>query len=117
MGEFPDESGVGVTTAARLMRQASLKLPERDVEEPAVVREMPQPVKHAEPAKTPAKTAKLVETKTAAAASSKKAGDKKAELGEKPMTKPIRVAKNDPLAPLPAKANLKKTARDTGTPR
>ena len=47
----------------------------------------------------------------------KKAGDKKVEVAVKPVTKPVRLAKVDPLAPLPAKANSKKTAKDSGSAR
>lgn len=129
-GETSDESGVGVTTAARLMRQASLKLPDRD-EEPAVVEAAPKPVAPATPPQTARKVAKAPEAKAiiatakstkamvkpVATAAPKKAGDKTAGLGERAMTKPVRMAKVDPLAPLPAKANSKKTARDSGTPR
>jgi hypothetical protein len=50
-------------------------------------------------------------------ANEKKAGDKKVEAASKPVTRPVRMAKNDPLAPLPARANPKKTAKDTGTAR
>jgi hypothetical protein len=125
-GETSDESGVGVTTAARLMRQASLKLPDRD-EEPAVVEAASRPVtpvaaSHSAPkvAKTAVATAARAAkptVKPVATAAPKKAGDKTAAVVEKAMTKPVRMAKVDPLAPLPVKANSKKTARDSGTPR
>ena len=51
------------------------------------------------------------------AATAKKAGDKKVEAASKPVTKPVRMAKVDPLAPLPAKANSKKTTKDSGSAR
>ena len=128
--EPADERGAGANpTAAGLMRQASLKLPVRD-EQPAVTQEAPT-LRHAEPAKaapkpvmptkvaakTPAKAVNPALAKATVPAAPKKAGDKPSLLSQKPMTKPIRTAKVDPLAPLPAKANLKKTARDSGTPR
>jgi hypothetical protein len=47
----------------------------------------------------------------------KKGGDKGIETAAKPVTKPVRMAKVDPLAPLPAQANSKKTAKDSGSPR
>ena len=47
----------------------------------------------------------------------KKAGDKKFEAFAKPVTKPMRLAKVDPLAPLPAAAKSKKTTKDSGTAR
>ena len=114
-GEPTVESGAGATsTAAQLMRQASLKIPMREaVAEPAL---RPAPRKLAEPA-TPiaTKPAKATDTKPSIAA--KKAGDKKAEANARPVTRPVRMAKIDPLAPLPAKANSKKTAKDSGTAR
>lgn len=130
-GETAVESGAGATsTAAQLMRQASLKLPDRDA--PAIEPEpKAAPRKVAEPVKVPdtkQKTVKAAELKPApvkaqkpaeakAPATTKKAGDKKVEAAAKPVTKPVRMAKVDPLAPLPAKANSKKTTKDSGTAR
>ena len=114
-GEPTVESGAGATsTAAQLMRQASLKIPMREaVAEPAP---RPAPRKLAEPGTAIAtKPAKATDTKPSIAA--KKAGDKKAEVAAKPVTRPVRMAKIDPLAPLPTKANSKKTAKDSGTAR
>jgi hypothetical protein len=123
------ESGAGATsTAAQLMRQASLKLPEREMVESApkaAPRKLAEParatdteqkaVKAAEKKPAPVNAQKPAETKPSATA--KKAGDKKTEAAAKPVTKPVRLAKVDPLAPLPAKANSKKTAKDSGTAR
>jgi hypothetical protein len=134
----------GGTSAAQLMREASLKIPLRDDVEQPVVRQEPRrpfveaapkpaarkiaaPVKSTEKkatsqsvetkpvAKPAAKSVKAAESKPAPAA--KKAGDKRIEAAAKPVTKPIRMAKVDPLAPLPARANQKKTAKDSGTAR
>ena len=69
--------------------------------------------KTAKPA--PTKSAKAPDSKPAAA--EKKAGDKKVALVAQPVTKPVRTAKVDPLAPLPAKVNLKNTTKDSGTAR
>ena len=132
------------TSAAQLMREASLKIPVREEIEQPVVRQ-PKPVVEAAPkpaarkavepvkaaekkpkaatrpaetksaAKAPAKAVKAAETKSAPAP--KKAGDKKVEAAVKPVTKPVRLAKVDPLAPLPAKANPKRTAKDSGSAR
>jgi len=129
-GEPAMESGAGAPSAAQLMRQASLKLPDR--EEPAVVPVVP-PAQHkaAEPAKgadTKQKTVKAAEMKPAPvkaqkpaeskpALTAKKAGDKKEEASAKPVTKPVRMAKVDPLAPLPVKSNSKKTAKESGSAR
>ena len=145
----PSVVGAGAnrgTSAAQLMREASLKIPVREeIERPVVRQEVRKPTveaapkpaarKAAEPvkaadkkakatsrpvetkaaAKAPAKVAKTVETKVASAA--KKAGDKQIEAAAKPVTKPVRLAKVDPLAPLPAKANRTKTAKDSGSAR
>ena len=46
-----------------------------------------------------------------------KTGTKKALTAAKPVTKPIRTAKVDPLAPLPASGNSKKTTGNSGTAR
>jgi hypothetical protein len=125
------ESGAGATsTAAQLMRQASLRLPDRETValEPArkpAPRQLAEPgkstdirqktVKAAESRPAPVKAHKAAETKPAATA--KKAGDKKAETAAKPVTKPVRMAKVDPLAPLPAKPTSKKSTRDSGSAR
>ena len=61
------------------------------------------------------KPVKAAETRPAA--KDKKAGDKKIEASAKPVTKPVRSAKVDPLAPLPASANSKKTTGNSGTAR
>jgi hypothetical protein len=116
-GEPAVESGAGATsTAAQLMRQASLKLPLRETIAVEAARE-PSPRRLAEPVKAPeSKQAKTVEKK-AVSAPPKKAGDKKVETAAKPVTKPVRMARVDPLAPLPGKANSKKTARDSGSAR
>lgn len=119
--------GAGVSLpAAKLMREASLKVPIREtitMSEP-----LPQPhqiaepvVKHA-PAKVvaPTKSAEKKVAKTAGAkpeTKDKKAGDKKVEALAKPVTKPVRLAKVDPLAPLPTAAKSKKTTKDSGTAR
>jgi hypothetical protein len=108
------------------MHQASLKLPERDevsaepaphkVAEPARVPDTKQKaVKAAEMKPAPVKAQKAAESKPAKTA--KKAGDKKVATTSSTMTKPVRMAKIDPLAPLPAKANLKKTAKESGSAR
>ncbi|WP_395621779.1 hypothetical protein [Sphingomonas daechungensis] len=108
--------------AARLMREASLKIPVREaVEQQAVA---PQPKKVVESAqKTEVKSVKSVSDvrvktpQTKPVVNEKKAGDKKLEAAAKPVTKPVRLAKVDPLAPLPANANSKKTAKDSGSAR
>ena len=137
-------AGATASSAAQLMQQASLKIPVRESIQPAepilrpeprkeqpaapkpvakkapapakAVAENPEKTKVSKPAKpSPTKSAKAPETKPATA--DKKAGDKKVALAAKPVTKPIRTAKVDPLAPLPVSANSKKTTRDSGTAR
>ena len=130
-GELAAESGAGATsTAAQLMRQASLKLPDRgmtaiEAAPRPILRELTEPkkgtatnqkaVKAAETKPAPVKAQKAAETKPTTTA--KKAGDKKFEAAAKPVTKPVRMAKIDPLAPLPAKMNSTKTAKETGSAR
>jgi hypothetical protein len=140
-----DAIGAGANrpqSAAQLMREASLRIPVREEIAPVIRQEqrrsvavvakpapnkVVQPVKSAEkpqgvprsaetkPAKAPATPLKASEIKSAASA--KKAGDNKVEAAAKPVTKPVRLAKVDPLAPLPGKANPKKTIRDSGSAR
>ena len=132
-------AGATASSAAQLMQQASFRVPVREAIQPAdqtmtpesrkeqpVARKAPAPAKAvaekpektsvSKPAKpAPNKSAKAPETKPAAA--DKKAGDKKPALASKPVTKPVRTAKVDPLAPLPVSSNSKKTTRDSGTAR
>ena len=127
-----DGAGASVP-AARLMREASLKIPVRDIE-PAVVptvrpvpsrpveseakrapRKLPDTVKSADAKPAAVKPAKTVETKSQA--KDQKAGDKSPAVAAKPVTKPVRTAKVDPLAPLPASAKSKKTTGNSGTAR
>jgi hypothetical protein len=119
------------------MRQASLKVPVREpirMVEPivqpessrSVVNKAPAPAKAA--AEKPEKASASKSVKPAAAKSAKapdakpvgtntKAGDKKVASAAKPVTRPVRTAKVDPLAPLPASANSKKTTGNSGTAR
>jgi hypothetical protein len=137
-------AGATASSAAQLMQQASLKVqvrepmqlaepiarPEPPKAQPVaakpVAKKAPTPAKIAaeklekasapKPGKpAPANFAKAPETKPAGA--DKKAGDKKLALAAKPMTKSVRTAKVDPLAPLPASANSKKTTGNSGTAR
>jgi hypothetical protein len=90
-------AGASVPAAARLMRDASLKMPVRD----AVERAKPSP----EPfmGKFVRPTAKDMKT-----------GDKKTEMAAKSVTSPVPLAKVDPLAPLPAKPSSK-TRKETAS--
>ena len=120
----PVADGAGASLpAAKLMREASLKVPVREampIAEP-MPRKLSEPV--VKPASAKVATAKTSERKPVKAAEAKpetrekKAGDKKADAFAKPVTKPVRIAKVDPLAPLPAAAKSKKTTKDSGTAR
>ena len=127
-----DGAGASVP-AAQLMHEASLRIPVREeVARPAEKLQPRKPVQtvskslpdsHASLAKEPAAKATKAASKppdrapqTKAAVNEKKAGDKKVEAAAKPVTKSVRLAKVDPLAPLPAKADPKKT-KDSGSAR
>ena len=105
-GEQVADAGAGVTApAARLMHEASLRVPIREVAVAPVAKEPLRP------------PVRVKAAESSAPAKHQIAGDKKAEAAAKPVTKPVRMAKIDPLAPLPAKASVTKTARDSGTAR
>jgi len=132
-------AGATASSAAQLMQQASLKIPMREPVQLAVpivgtetrneqsvakkvlapansTAEKSESARASKPAKpAPGKSAKAPETRPAQA--DKKAGDKKIVAAAKPVTKPVRTAKVDPLAPLPASANSKKTTGNSGTAR
>jgi len=96
--------------AARLMRAASLKLPERGaLAEPA---SRPVPKRPETPA-----AGEAGPVPAAKARAPQKAGDNKAQAAAAPVTKPVRTAKVDPLAPLPSGAKAKATAKESGTAR
>lgn len=97
----PAAGGAGATPAAGLLRQASLKVAPRDT-----------PAARSEPGK--AEGSKLAAAVTDPA---KKAGDKKAKAADAAVTKPVRTAKVDPLAPLPAGGGKSSTTRETGPTR
>jgi hypothetical protein len=111
-GERQAEDGAGASQpAARLLHQASLKVPGRERAAPeAAPRPMPR-----EQVQTEAPAPSRARAK--APATDTKAGDKKAVVAANPMTKPVRTASVDPLAALPAKSNPKKTAKESGTVR
>jgi hypothetical protein len=85
--------------ASQLLREASLKVPANDA--------VPAKASTAAPAKS-------AESKTVAASAksdSKKAGDKASKPATAAVTRPIRTAKVDPLAPLPAGGSTGKGSR------
>ena len=115
----PDTDDAGqpaALTPSALLRQASLKTETREVPAPAVnalpLRTAPtskdKPVTAAKPAlpksldKPGLAAAKPAPSKPAATGA-KISVDKHADAAPKPVTKPVRLAKTDPLAPLPQK--------------
>ncbi len=123
--QVADESEAPKTVSPRsLLRQASLKTDEsigtREVPSkpapPAPVaagfKSTAKPVTAAKPATKALASAKLpkaVDKSGLAAAHLSKTVDKRTTASAKPVTKPVRLAKNDPLAPLPEK-RLSKTS-------
>jgi hypothetical protein len=118
-----DDGGVPAGSAAprALLHEASLKT---DISEiaPKPAADLPQaagltsrkaadkPVVAAKPA-----AKKSVDKPAASSAHAAKAVDKPAPLASKPVTNPVRIAKNDPLAPLPDKRpahSSSKTSKD-----
>lgn len=128
-GERPDDGAGATPPVAQLMREASLKLPDRrpaaaaakvvQAQRPSVTASKPvQPRVAAAPKTAAPKVAAASRTAAAkAAAAPKKAGDNKAQARPRPVTKPVRTANLDPLAPLPARAASGKTTKDSGTAR
>jgi hypothetical protein len=97
------ESESNVAPAQQLLHEASYKAPQK-----LVVEAKPQPV----PAK-PVETRKVAEksSKSSQPAPDKKAGDKSANVASASVTRPLRIAKVDPLAPLPAGHSAVKGSR------
>jgi hypothetical protein len=120
--EAPDDAGSPVASGPRsLLHEASLKTETREVPEKPVAalplkaagppsrdKSTDKPVTAAKPAPK-----KAVDKPGLAAAhiASKKTVDKPAVSAAKAVTKPVRLAKVDPLAPLPEK-HLAKTSKD-----
>jgi hypothetical protein len=90
-----DDSGTPIA-ATPLLHQASLKTETREVPvKPVAVMTQPTLIKSTE---HPVTAAKPVD---------KKSVDKPGLAAAKPVTRPVRIAKNDPLAPLSAKRSVK----------
>jgi hypothetical protein len=85
--------------AGLLLHEASLKLPEREMASPAA--SAPAVPKSAVPRALALK----------ATPDGKKVGDKKGPAASAPVTRPVRTAKADPLAPLP---EIRATTKDSG---
>jgi hypothetical protein len=102
LSEDPD-ADAPQAPAAQLLHEASVKLAERDVVEKPIVA-APANAAEAKPVATKAAPAK-------SAAADKKAGDKSKAAAAGAVTKPVRTAKADPLAPLPAGHSTSKVSR------
>jgi hypothetical protein len=119
-----DDAGVPAAAPRALLHVASLKTGTREVpSEPAITvplksagsKSTAQPVTAAKPAQK-----KAVDKPGLAAAHPPKAVDKPAVAAAKPVTKPVHMAKVDPLAPLPGKHSTKivsKPSKDAHTGR
>jgi hypothetical protein len=122
-GAAADETGAAPSTSpAAMLHVASLKTEPREVRAP-VAETSSKPVSHKAAPVAAAKSAaaKTINksgpevakptAKTAAKAPAQKSVDKPQLAAAKPVTKAVRIAKTDPLAPLPAKATHK-TSKD-----
>ena len=106
VAEADDSGGPAPVNREFLLHQASLKTGSREAPASMVI------------APTPERAVSKSTEKPVAAAipAPKKSVDKPGLAAAKPMTKPVRLANIDPLAPLPGKP-VKTTARDTGSDR
>ena len=104
--ETDDSGGPAPVGRESLLHQASLKTGSREAPASLATAQTPGPA-----------TLKSTEKPVAAAKpAQKKSVDKPGLAAAKPVTKAVRIAKNDPLAPLPGKS-VRTTARDTGSER
>ena len=87
------------STGGQLLHEAGLKLPE------------PAAPKAADTKPAAAKIAATKPAETKTPADLKKAGDKRAKPATAAVTKPVRTAKVDPLAPLPTSSSTAKASR------
>ena len=95
-----DDSGAATSAPSQLLHEASLKTETREVPVKPVAN-VPQaagPLPKGKSTDRPAAAAKPVD---------KKSVDKPGLAAAQPVTKPVRIAKNDPLAPLPDKHSAK----------
>ena len=91
-------------TGGQLLHEAGLK-----IAEPSAPRAAAPRADDGKPADVKIAATKPAETKPSA--DSKKAGDKPVRPPAAAVTKPVRTAKNDPLAPLPASGSTAKASR------
>ena len=94
-----------VSSAPQLLHEASYQVPQKPAAHPQPAAIEPKPVAAATPPKStpkPAAKAPALDKAVASKAPEKKAGDKSPKPEVAAVTKAIRTAKVDPLAPLPA---------------
>lgn len=104
--ETDDTGGPAPVGRDSLLHQASLKTGSREAPAPMAIAPISEPA-----------VAKSTEKPVAAAKPApKKSVDKPGLAAAKPVTKPVRIAKADPLAPLPGKP-VRTTARESGSDR
>ena len=93
-----------------LLHQASLKTETREVPAKTVVAlSQPTGPKSTDKPATAAKPAQKKSMDEPGLAAAQKAQEKPMTASAKPVTRPVRLAKTDPLAPLPAKPSIKST--------
>ena len=105
-----------VPAGGQLLHEAGLTLTERgsSASKPTIMQPKPEraaPVKAAESKPGAVKTAVAKPPETKASDATKKAGDKAAKQSTAAVTKPVRTAKADPLAPLPAGGSTTEASR------
>lgn len=105
-GRQDEDSGAPV---GELLHEAGLKVPERD--SGSARPRSGAPAKPAQPKAMPPKEIASASAATPKKAGIKKAGDKKAEAATPSVTPPVRTARVDPLAPLPADNSTAKGSR------
>ena len=104
--ETDDSGGPALAGRESLLHQASLKTGSREAPASVAIAPIPEPA-----------TSKSTEKPVAAAKpAQKKSVDKPGLAAAKPMTKAVRIAKTDPLAPLPGRP-VRTTVRDSGSDR
>lgn len=96
------DSDPDVSSAPQLLHEASYQVPQKPVAHPAPAIVEPKPAVAAPAVKIASSKAPALDKAVASKAPEKKAGDKSSKPAVAAVTKPIRTAKVDPLAPLPA---------------
>ena len=112
LDEGPAETNDDRAGAVKLMHQASVRMPPREAQPVEPNKTVAAPPSRAASRSKPAAPV----TPSSVQSAAKKTVDNQRLADAKPVTKPVRVAKGDPLAPLPDSGS-KKTAKDSGSAR